>query len=176
MKKISTLLILLFVGTLISAQTISISKKGFFINKVKISESWQLSDFKKGLGEADHITDKASYVNRVHYYENKGIIFWEPVSDSGKIIEIQLFLSLSKGVNDTYNKTKKIFPGVTTVDKLKLSNSITANDIKNALKTWTQVKCYFTNGYKYSNGIVAINFIFNAEETKLLSLDMSPAN
>ncbi|MGG9972025.1 hypothetical protein ACQ33O_09555 [Ferruginibacter sp. SUN002] len=174
MKKISTLLTLLFVTTLISAQRINISKKGMFIDNVKISLDWKVSDFKKGLGKADHMKSGATWVNRVHYYEKKGIIFWEPTSDSGKVIEMQIFYSDKQGANDSYNKTKRLFSGTITVDNLKLSTSLSATEVANALESWTIEKCYFTNGYKYSNGIVQINFVFNPDETELLWIDMLP--
>lgn len=174
MKQISTLLFFLLIGTLLSAQTIKINKNGFFIDKVKVTTDWMLSDFRKGLGEADSILLGATYSNKVHYYEKRGYIFWEPMVNKepgGKVLEIQIFYT-HLDPSATSHITKRLFQGSITIDNLKLDNSLTASDVKDAMRSWTPLECYFQNGYKYTNGIVGISFVFNKEENEMLWVDI----
>jgi hypothetical protein len=177
MKKSGVLVILLLIVIFVSAQTVTVNKKGFFINDVNVSDNWSVSSFRKALGEADSTSYKPGFANRIHFYQHKGIIFWEPVENkkpSEKVQEIEFFCSRSNDPNATY-KTGKLFSGSGYIDDMNISKSLTAASLKNGLKTWTSKECYFTHGYKYSNGVVAINFVFNDTETKLLFVLIDPA-
>lgn len=177
MKKLTILSILLLAIIFSSAQTVIINEKGFFINDVNVSANWSLSEIINALGKADSTTSGVGMANKTYYY-NKGIILWEPMENkkpTEKIKEVQInYVQLTEPALAKY-KTKETFSGKVSIDKLNLIKYISAGRLKNALKTWTPEKCYFEHGYKYSNGIVGINFGFNTEETELLWIDIVPA-
>jgi hypothetical protein len=152
--------------------SIAVKKGKITINGVAILPSWGLDLCKKALGEPDRSRDG---YNKTHTYDTKCVVLFEKVSNkvaTGTVSEIQAHYSVPSA-NDVTPKGDG-YSGKLTVDKLKVTSSLTATEMKAKLKNWKVTDSYLEHSYRMASSGIYIYFQFNEAETQLVKVSIGP--
>jgi len=148
--------------------SIQINKKGFFVNKTPLSETWQVSYFETHFGKADR--DVAGTL----IYDDDGIKLFRKYKDGTYLNEVSELQIYYGSVSSEKNLPSNFFSGSFTIDKLKVTSGLNPQAVRSALKKWQNKEAYLPHSYRYNNDKVYIYFRFNDEENQLLQISIGP--
>jgi hypothetical protein len=178
MKKIILpILIILASSFLVAPDDIecSVKKNEFYLNNVKLSPVWLLSEAMGCLGIPDNV--KEGY-NNAYTFDKDGIVILENKfgnSASGKIKELDIYLTQpdSDGV-----APRSAFKGHFLIEKTELASSLSMSRVKSKLKDWTATNGYRPHSLKLTNGQLLLFCQFSEDENQLekVSIGMYTVN
>jgi hypothetical protein len=171
-----TLLILCFgLATAFTAKnagdSVSIKKGKFTVAGGLITPDWKLTSAKSGLGDAERTRDG---YNKTHTYDSRGIVIFEKSVDekpTGDVSEIQFHFSVPEANDVT---PKSTFLGSLKVDKLTVTQSLSATTMLAKLKGWKKTDSFLEHSYRMASKGIYIYFQFNASETSLVKVSVGP--
>jgi hypothetical protein len=162
--------LLLTSSLLVSAQYASskmnISIKGgkLKLGKKDVSKDWKLNTFTAVL---DTNARKKSGTNRVHTYDQLGIVLFEPAPNkvlSGMVSEFQVILDQ---IDAASINPKEFYEGKISLEKADITRNTTIEDIRKKLADFKEKETDEEGKYRFSKDGVYIYFLYNT--TKKLS-------
>jgi hypothetical protein len=128
------------------------------LNKKDVSKEWKLSTFTASI---DTFSRKKLGVNKVHTYDNFGIILFEPAPqkmESGLVSEFQIILDEIESSNIT---PKNFYEGKLTIEKMDFTRNTTIEEIRNKLSDYKEVDTDENDKYRFSKDGIYIYFLYN---------------
>lgn len=167
-------LMLLFLSsfTPLDKENIKVSKGKLKINNIQLTPDWNLDQFIKALGVPSKVRDG---YNKTHTYHSKGLVLFEPMKDekpSGKISEIQCYLSPAPQPNNVTPDGICIIP--IKIDNLELSSTLSSSVMRAKLKKWQKTDSYIEHSYRMASKGLYIYFQFNDAEDQLIKISIGP--
>jgi hypothetical protein len=156
--------VMLFIGNALFAQypsskMVVLVKGGKVkLNKKDVSKEWKLATFTNVL---DTFSRKKNGNNKVHSYDNLGIVLFEPAPQkiaSGLIAEFQLYLD---GVEASNIVPKEFYEGKLTIEKTDITRNTTIEDLRKKLSDYKETESDENDKYRFSKEGIYIYFLYN---------------
>jgi hypothetical protein len=128
------------------------------LNKKDVSKEWKLSTFTASI---DTFSRKKEGTNRVHTYDNFGIILFEPSPQkipAGLVSEFQIILDEIETSNIT---PKNFYEGKLTIEKMDFTRNTTIEEIRAKLTDYKEVDTDENDKYRFSKDGIYIYFLYN---------------
>jgi hypothetical protein len=139
------------------------------VNKVDISTEWKLAPVAATFTSTDRTRDG---FNITHSYDEDGMVFFER-KDSGNASGILSELQFYTGQVEANKVTPaKLFTGRIKIESLLISSHISWQELKGALKNYTESTSYLEHNYRLAYRGLYLYFQFDQEDTTLLKISV----
>jgi hypothetical protein len=128
------------------------------LNKKDVSKEWKLNTFTTSL---DTFSRKKEGTNKVHTYDNLGMVLFEPAPQkvaSGLVSEFQLYLD---EVEAGKIVPKQFYEGKLIIEKMDFTRNTTIEDIRKKLTDYKETESDENDKYRFSKDGIYIYFLYN---------------
>ena len=128
------------------------------MNKKEVSKEWKLSTFTASL---DTFSRKKDGANRVHTYDNFGIILFEPAPKkmpAGSVAEFQIILD---EIEPSTITPKSFYEGKLTIEKMDFVRSTSIEEIRKKLTDYKEIDTDENEKYRFAKDGIYIYFLYN---------------
>jgi hypothetical protein len=129
------------------------------LNKKDVSKEWKLTTFTASLDTNSR--KKEGTANKIHTYENIGIVLFETVVakvPSGLVGEFQLFLDATEA---SKSNPKEFYEGKLTIEKMDFTRNTTIEEIRKKLTDYKETESDENDKYRFSKDGIYIYFLYN---------------
>jgi hypothetical protein len=147
----------------------SINSGKLTLNDIAITNDWKITSLVKSIGAAERIKDG---YNKTHTYDNYGIVLFEKQTGGAStdtLSEIQFYFSDMERNSVT---PEGYYSGNFKVENLKISKELTARQVRDKLKGYTESESYLPHNYRFANKGLYIYFQFDDEDSRLQKMSI----
>jgi hypothetical protein len=128
------------------------------LNKKDVSKEWKLTTFTNVI---DTFSRKKNGNNKVHSYDNFGIVLFESAPQkipSGLVAEFQIYLD---AVEASGIVPKEFYEGKLTIEKTDITRNTTIEDLRKRLSDYKETESDENDKYRFSKDEIYIYFLYN---------------
>lgn len=126
------------------------------LNKKDVSKEWKLVTFTNVI---DTFSRKKEGTNRIHSYDNIGMVLFEPKVPGSIVSEFQLYLD---GVEASKIVPKEFYEGKLTIEKTDITRNTTIEEIRKKLADYKETDSDEKDKYRFSKDGIYIYFLYNS--------------
>ncbi len=128
------------------------------LNKKDVSKEWKLVTFTNVI---DTFSRKKEGSNRIHSYDNIGMVLFEPKVPGSIVSEFQLYLD---GVESSKIVPKEFYEGKLTIEKLEITRNTPIEEIRKKLTDYKETDSDEKDKYRFSKDGIYIYFLYNSNK------------